>query len=374
MVYVANGNSSDLSVVDGARNRVAKTIRFEGFPTDVAVNTATNLVYVTTVNPDRLIVVDGDVNRVVASKAIRGDPYKVAVDELRDRVFVASPGRRTVTVLDGATLDEQGLIASRGAATSQVDLNAAANPVYVGHGSSGIVDVVDGDTLQVLDTVKTPGGMTALAVDSRTGTVFTASGGSNLVTVIDGGTNRVVRRVNLGPYPSDIAVDPVSGRAYVALQASSPSEGKSDPEHSGIGVIDTATNDVITNISVLGGPTAIAVNPETGTVYVANTESGKLAVIRSPAGTAEPEWVAVFETANDPNDLDDETQRLLPILRKALIVGPTGCEGIADELGVRSNVYFLGAVAQTRRELDRAIEKADREPILVVRTRPLCGF
>ncbi|MGH9131477.1 MAG: YncE family protein [Acidimicrobiales bacterium] len=53
-------------------------------------------------------------------------------------------------------------------------------------------------------------------MDPRTGTVFVANAGDNDVSVIDEATNQVTGAIGVGDGPSAIAVDPTTGNIYVA--------------------------------------------------------------------------------------------------------------------------------------------------------------
>jgi hypothetical protein len=77
------------------------------------------------------------------------------------------------------------------------------------------------------------------------------------------------------------------------------------------------------------------------------------------------EWVAAFHTATDLDELDDDTDALMEIAPRSLIVGPVGChEGLAEALGVpEAETYFSGVVAGTQEALDRAVARAARHPL-----------
>jgi hypothetical protein len=82
-------------------------------------------------------------------------------------------------------------------------------------------------------------------------------------------------------------------------------------------------------------------------------------------GRALTEWVAVFHTAENVSKLDDDTEALMEVAPKSLVVGPVGChEGLDEALHVSEpDTYFSGVVEPTRRELDRAVARAVRHPL-----------
>jgi hypothetical protein len=82
-------------------------------------------------------------------------------------------------------------------------------------------------------------------------------------------------------------------------------------------------------------------------------------------GAVLTEWVAVFHTATDLAELDDDTEALMEVAPRNLVVGPVGCHGgLAEALAVsEADAYFSGVVARTRRALDRAVARASRHPL-----------
>src|SRR4051812_5887430 len=65
--------------------------------------------------------------------------------------------------------------------------------------------------------------------------------------------------VSVGAAPSEIAVNPVNNHVYVT-----------QPANNSVAVLDAITNTLITTIAGFHDPRGVAVNPDTGLVYVAN--------------------------------------------------------------------------------------------------------
>jgi hypothetical protein len=84
----------------------------------------------------------------------------------------------------------------------------------------------------------------------------------------------------------------------------------------------------------------------------------------------EERWIAVIDVAPDPSDLDPLTQRLLDPLGTALMVAPTQCfEGLPDEAG---NGYIIGAVGDSRREVERRVLEAGEDVAFNANVKILC--
>jgi YVTN family beta-propeller protein len=93
----------------------------------------------------------------------------------------------------------------------------------------------------------------------------------------------VVATVTVGQLPASLVVSPDSKFVYVA-------------DLSGISVIDTATNQVSSTISVSGHPTGIAITPDGGTLYCAENPSNTVLQI----STATQQVTNAYATGSDP--------------------------------------------------------------------------
>jgi YVTN family beta-propeller protein len=99
-----------------------------------------------------------------------------------------------------------------------------------------------------------------VAVNAVTNTIYVANSGSNSLTVIDGATN-TTSTIIVGQSPKAVAVNPVTNKIYVANGDGS------------VTVIDGVTNATVTmsmnTIDLTVAPSAVAVNPVTNKIYVA---------------------------------------------------------------------------------------------------------
>ncbi len=82
-----------------------------------------------------------------------------------------------------------------------------------------------------------------------------ANGRGNTVSVISGQTNTVVATIRVPGDPDAVAVNPKTDTVYVA-----------DAVSNKVSVINGQTNTVVATIRVGRLPQAVAVNPKTGTV------------------------------------------------------------------------------------------------------------
>ena len=76
------------------------------------------------------------------------------------------------------------------------------------------------------------------------------------------------------------------------------------------------------------------------------------------------QWLAVFETAADPDDLDAATTDLLERVGGGTVTSPAGCFRAGLEgSGVAPGDYVLGVAAGSRGELNELVARSGREPI-----------
>src|SRR5260370_3514295 len=115
--------------------------------------------------------------------------------------------------------------------------------------------------------------------------------------------------VSVGKTPDAVAINPVTNRIYIANQGSN-----------NVTVIDGASNTAIT-VSVGSRPIAVAVNPATNKVYVANQNSNNVTVIDAANNNAtttvnagsSPSAVAVNPLTNKIYVADSESNNVTVI-------------------------------------------------------------
>ncbi|HEV3474516.1 MAG TPA: hypothetical protein VG602_04040 [Actinomycetota bacterium] len=81
------------------------------------------------------------------------------------------------------------------------------------------------------------------------------------------------------------------------------------------------------------------------------------------AGAANAEWVAVFDSAPDPGQLDPGAEELQDTAGTHLAISPVSCwRGLPARVGVSRNAYVAAVIAATETELDFIVERVGRIP------------
>jgi YVTN family beta-propeller protein len=242
-------------------------------PTALAVNPLTNTEYVTV---DKLVGVIAANSITPVSDPSAINPAAVAVDSRTNKVYLANEGSNSVSVIDGGTNSVTAVADPNAASPAAVGINSTSNKIYVVNKSSNNVSVIDGATDSITTiTDSNAVAPVAVAVNATTNTIYVANSQSNNVTVIDGATGSVKGTIAVGTSPSGLDVDVQTNFIYVT-NAGNAQAG--DPGN--ITVIDGATSATQTlSDPNAKNPVAVAVNPTTNKIYIANSGSNNVTVM-----------------------------------------------------------------------------------------------
>ncbi|MFJ3841479.1 prepilin-type N-terminal cleavage/methylation domain-containing protein [Streptomyces sp. NPDC090054] len=206
---------------------------------------------------------------------------------------IGDKGRGSAVAADAATLRtaEESYCAKHGHYGTIDDLKAdgllTGEPVYnmvavgeenkCGRGKKSSYTLYDtSPTERAEDAIPVGAGPADLAVDEKANRVYVASSVGNSVTVIDGKTDKPIGTpINVSSavsIPDRIAVNPNTGQVYVGGTG-------------GVAIIDTANGNQVTRVSgYTTKVSALAVSPENGEVYVGGGTGTNSAVAYIAAG------------------------------------------------------------------------------------------
>jgi len=249
-------------------------------PSSVAVNPVTNKTYVIGFDADVLTIIDGATDSASTLTGLGLNPVAIAVNPATNKIYIANEGstvmgvapQSSIQVIDGATNAITTL--ASGVNPFTIAVNPVTNKIYVGDVGDTNLTVIDGATNAITTIpLAVVGGTSAIAVDQVTNRIYLASGaaGGSTFTVLDGATNNTVTQLTLGAITTAISVNEVTNKIYVASGFAS-----------NVAVIDGATETLSATLpTVTGYPIAIAINPVTNMIYVANNH---------PAPGGSPQW------------------------------------------------------------------------------------
>jgi YVTN family beta-propeller protein len=276
-LYVTNIIDNTVSVINGAGcnatrhsgcRRLPPTIPLGGGPGMADVNAATHTLYVANQLTGKVQVINGATcnahhlggcGHIVAAVKVGkpgmfgSDPLGVAVNQVTDTVYVVNVGDggdSVVRVINGAACNAIRTSGCRrvpatihvGKIPLGIAVDSATDTVYVANAGSNTISVIDGTTCnganhsgcgQVPATLAANGLGFGLAVDQATGTLYaaqTGQTGNGRLAVFNAATcsatdtsgcGQKPATVRVGTFPEGVAVDPATGTVYVANNANS---------------------------------------------------------------------------------------------------------------------------------------------------------
>ena len=321
LVYVANAVGNNVSVVDGQTNQVIRVIPLAIDIGSMAVDSRLDLLFVTVTSMDRLLAWEGGI--FAGEVGVGRHPVGVALNETRGLVYVVNHVDASLSVVDGASLEVVTTV-PLSERPAGVSVDAERNVVYAGDsvidGESNrvigrisvptayhidmppvdtVADPVGGRLLvrasngvpgsnaglvisswdsETLEMLRTPlGGLSAGAMtldpsSQRLYSVATRFSGAWLhVDALEGSESEV--QMPLDRYPMDLALRASTHHLYLGLgEFLPPAEGGGNV----LRILDTRTLGQVAELALPGRIAHIAVNQQTGQVYVADRDEGVL--------------------------------------------------------------------------------------------------
>jgi DNA-binding beta-propeller fold protein YncE len=240
-----------------------------------------------------------------------------AQDQKTETLYVTNSGSATVSVINMARCNSRNMsgcarkwpVVAVGMVPLGIAVDEATDTIYVANASDGTVSVINGATCNAGDTpgcaqkpttVRVGAFGDAVAVDPVTNMVFVTNQNAQpgTVSVIDGNScngshpsgcaHQPFTTIKVGGGPSGIAVNPVTNTIYVA-NTGEDSNNIPVPDGNTLSLIDGATCKVadkpecvpVGTVRVGGAPANVAIDPGTNSVYVANTGDNT----HAPTGT-----------------------------------------------------------------------------------------
>ena len=203
-------------------------------------------------------------------------PVALALDPASDRLWVATLAGYLVLVdgrvllpLAEATIDPP---------AESLAVDASHDRLYVLHRASGsleaptVLSVRGARSLEPLESLPMGPGSAAIAADERTGRAYVAASGLDALLVIQEG--KVVATLAVGRRPVALAVEPDTGDVYIANAGNAT-----------VSVVDGVHLTVRSTLSLASPPTAIALNPDSGHVVVALPGQSQVAILGGGAAS-----------------------------------------------------------------------------------------
>jgi YVTN family beta-propeller protein len=297
-VYAVDTNGGAVQIYSDANKQMHRVV-VGAAPVSIAVNPANGMAYVANSSDGTVSVLDGKSDAVIATVPIGSHPYSIAANPSTGKVYATHTFGDQLSILDGKTNTASEI---KTGSSDLVTISVRTGTIYL-LGYGGPVKVLDSVTQKLTER---PVGRHAwgLTLNDATGAVY--------VTRIENGDLAEIgpdspnpRVLSAGAIPCAIAVNPQTNQLYVANYGDDT-----------VSIINAATGRKSATVPVGRHPKAIAFDAGRNRVYVANTSDGTVTVINAtdnrvvatlPAGKS-PYALAVVPgssrlyVANESND------------------------------------------------------------------------
>ena len=290
MVYVSNygqfNTTGIVSVINDTTNTIVGNVAVGKNPQAISYNPANGFFYVANTLSNTLSLINGTSNSLIGSIPVGEFPGKnpagIVTNSINNTIYVTNMGSNTVSVINGTS---NAVVANVTSATREGEGSGFFSPagiaydsdngnVYVANRGSDTISVINGSTNLLIDEISmdtvAPSGIVYNAANNF---IYATSEGSNRVSMINGTTNTVVATIPVGLGPTGIAYDQSDGNVFVSNSANGT-----------ISIIDGLKNNVTGTISLgtNSTPNGVLYNPDTDSLFVADTNSSTVHVIKNP--------------------------------------------------------------------------------------------
>jgi YVTN family beta-propeller protein len=208
-LFIANEDTSTMSIVDIDSGKVIKSIKVGGEPEGVKVSPDGKKVFITSEEDGTIAVLDLPAGRIVSTFKVGHRPRSIVFMPDGSRAYVNAENDGTVVVVDAKrykmmkaiSVGKPGLIKPMA-----VLLSADATRLYVSTGRGQQVFTINTDNDSVAGSVtvgKRPWGI-AVSPDGKT--LYSANGPSNDISIVDLATNTVTGTIHAGSGPWGVVV------------------------------------------------------------------------------------------------------------------------------------------------------------------------
>ena len=251
-------------------------------PGSVIVNQDSNAIYVADTTGNRVAIIDGAVNKVTKTINVIDTPSKLAMNHITNLIYVSHSINKSISVID--ILENQIIdVVELESEPSGININPKMNLLYVSQASDDLKDtllIIDGTNNKTTDIIEIGMHIVEIVFNASSGLIYVLSDSDpdtevpfdNIVTVIDSNTNKIISSFLGGTTrePSvDIDVNPVTNRIYVSTTGFAVNTIKvfDGENNENIATIDFNKMGDIIDIS------KIAVNSTTEQIYVIKNRS-----------------------------------------------------------------------------------------------------
>ncbi|MDF0681213.1 MAG: hypothetical protein P0116_09635, partial [Candidatus Nitrosocosmicus sp.] len=293
-MYVIYKNSSEITILNGSNNKIINTISIEGFPTDLDINSDRNKIYVANPLHNSIVIIDGITDTLSGNISSIKNPVTSAINPIDNMIYVAN-GSEKIYSINGYS-NELLLNTTLDVVPAEMEYDKNLKRLFISYGEGSnqnksysvmileeYYDSRDNLVFNILENI-TIGSSTyppKLTVNPNTNILYVSHTGKfedTSISLIDSYTNRIMANMTINgrlsfAQISDMIASSKDDLLYVVLNPSI------DEYVGRIVIIDPKTKEMINNETLGLWPGGMAINLNTKSIYVANTESDTLSII-----------------------------------------------------------------------------------------------
>lgn len=347
-VYVTNGGSNTVTVLDVVNVRVDRELTVGQDPVAVAASPTRNEIYVvnagSTAGNGSLSVIDAEHNTVAATIPLHRQPASIDLDSSGDRAYVANSGSNSISVIDLRRRREvdQIQVGNQPVATR---LAPDDKTLVVANRRDDSVSLIDPENGRVRATFGgCPGAAGAVILPDSSKAFVPCSTGHQVMVIAlaqtgthPSETDRLETLMDVGRAPVNLTLKPDGGEIFASNSLSdSVSEIYDTTDDVGdtymignepvfglvsrdnallyeanrrsqqVTVYSIGDGKLIGSINVGDGPVALAFSAAGNLLFVVDSRSGDVAVVRTSTGSL----LTLLPAGRDPNAIADKAFKL----------------------------------------------------------------
>ena len=200
-------------------------------PREIRVDESRDLVYASSVRGGGLWVIDAKTNNFLKfygdlGRAITGH----YIDEQNNKIYATAMGDNEVVVVDGATGKVEKKFPAHGERPTNVHHDAKGKRLFVANQTSENITVLHAETGELIKAIPTGAGALGVDYDPARDRIYVANRHGRTVNVIDGTSFEVIKTFEIGALPNTVAINHETGDVYVTNKEAVQERGENAPE------------------------------------------------------------------------------------------------------------------------------------------------
>jgi YVTN family beta-propeller protein len=272
-LLVLNKSDDTLMVFDTPSNGLLATIKVGHEPHEVAVTPDGRKAYVSNVGDGSLTVVD--LARNAVARTVRPDrvdkPHGLAITPDGRWLLLTSEGSHRIYLMSVARDSVERVITTNQAGTHMIAMSSDGRRAWLANRESDSLTEYEVPSLHLVRTLKVGSGPEGIAMSPNGRWVVTALQNAGQVAIIDTGRGQVATRLPAGQVPIRVACPP---RMPIALVTN---RGSDD-----LTILDLAARHVIDTVPLGKHPGGVVINQKGNRAYIALSQANSVSILMIP--------------------------------------------------------------------------------------------